>query len=175
MPHMNVIVFLSIRVLHVLLAAIWIGAGVYTAVFLTPAVAAAGPAGGQVMVGIVRRGLNAFLGTVGGLTIVSGIWLYWRFTGGFDPGVSSSTGGMAFSIGGVAGILAGVIGGAIVGRSASEMMASAGKMPSLPDGPERGALAQRMAALRQRMATGTYVMIVLQVIALALMAIGHYI
>jgi hypothetical protein len=48
-------------------------------------------------------------------------------------------------------------------------------MASVPEGPERGALAQRMAALRQRMATGTYILIVLQVIAVALMAIGHYI
>jgi len=172
---MNAITFLLIRVSHVLLAAIWLGAVVYTAVFVMPAVAESGPAGGQVMGAIARRGLTAFLGVVAGLTIVSGVWLYWRFTGGFDPAVSASTGGMAFGIGGAAGILAGVVGGAVVGRSANELMASAGRMASVPEGPERGALAQRMAALRQRMATGTYILIVLQVIAVALMAIGHYI
>jgi uncharacterized membrane protein len=102
MSRMNAITFLLIRVSHVLLAAIWLGAVVYTAVFVMPAVAESGPAGGQVMGAIARRGLTAFLGVVAGLTIVSGVWLYWRFTGGFDPAVSASTGGMAFGIGGAA-------------------------------------------------------------------------
>src|SRR5262245_47681375 len=172
---MNALLFLFVRVLHVLLAAVWIGSVVYMAAFLGPAVEESGPAGGQVMAALARRGLTRFFGVLGGVTIVSGIWLYWRFTGGFDPGVSASRSGMAFGVGGVAGVIAGIIGGAVVGRGANELVASGARMAGLPEGAERAALAQRMAALRQRMATGTNVMIVLQVIALALMAIGHYI
>lgn len=43
---MSVLVFLTLRVLHVLLAGAWFGAAVFTAVYLGPAVAQAGPAGG---------------------------------------------------------------------------------------------------------------------------------
>jgi uncharacterized iron-regulated membrane protein len=48
--------------------------------------------------------------------VLSGIYLLWRFTGGFDGGVLATHAGRAFSIGGAAGILA-LVGGAIIGRT----------------------------------------------------------
>jgi len=71
---MSAVIFLLIRVSHILLAVVWLGAVVYTAVFVMPAVAESGPAGGQVMDAIARRGLTPFLAVVAGLTIVSGVW-----------------------------------------------------------------------------------------------------
>jgi hypothetical protein len=169
------LLFLLVRVTHVFLAAIWIGAAVYTSYFLMPAIAESGPAGGQVMAAVMRRGVTRFLGIVAGTTIVTGIYLYWRFTGGFDPGVSGSRTGMVFGIGGVAGILAGIVGGGVIGRGAGQLQAIGGRLASLGEGPERAALLRQAGAVQRRMAVGGKVLILLQVIALALMAIGHYV
>ena len=169
------LLFLVVRVLHVFLAAVWIGAAVFTSYFLMPAIAESGPAGGQVMAAVARRGITRFLAIVAGTTIVTGIYLYWRFTGGFDPGVSASRSGMVFGAGGVAGIFAAIIGGAVVGRGANELVESGGRMASLSEGPERAALLQRMGGLRQRVAAAGKMVLLLQVIALTLMVIGHYV
>jgi len=59
---MSAVIFLLIRVSHILLAAVWLGAVVYTAVFVMPAVAESGPAGGQVMDATARRGLTPISG-----------------------------------------------------------------------------------------------------------------
>ena len=99
------IVFLGLRALHVLVAGIWIGSTTFLAVVLMPAIDAAGPAGGQVMLRLSTRN-TTYMTSLGVATILSGIHLLWRFTGGFDGGVLASHAGKAFSIGGAAGILA---------------------------------------------------------------------
>jgi len=50
-----------------------------------------------------------------------------------------------------------------------------GKALSLPEGPERASLMAQSDAARQRATTWGRVMLVLQVIALVLMAVGHYV
>lgn len=172
---MTTIFFLTIRVLHVFLAALWIGAAVFLTYVLMPAVREAGPAGGQVIVKLTRRGLHRFMASLAGLTVVTGIWLYWRFTGGFDPAISGSRAGMAFGAGGVAGLIALGIGGAVVGRGSKQMAGLIEKAAALPEGPERAAAVQAMAPVGARLETGSSILIVLLAIAVALMAVGHYI
>src|SRR4051794_15892502 len=115
--------YLTFRVVHVLLAALWIGATVFVSFLLMPAIETSGPAGGQVMIGLNRRGLNAYMGAIGSLTVLTGIALFWHYTAGFDPGLSGSRAGIAYSIGGLAGVLATIVGGAVVGRSAKQVVA----------------------------------------------------
>ena len=172
---MGSMLFLGVRVVHVLLAAAWVGASVFTSYLLMPAVADAGPAGGQVMVSLNRKGIVPFFASVGGITALTGIYLYWRFTGGFDPAISRTNGGMAFGIGGLAGILATIVGGAVVGRSSKKMVEVMEQAMKLPDNAEKRALMQEAAVLRQRLSTFGTLVIVLQVVALAFMAVGHYI
>jgi uncharacterized membrane protein len=171
---MSTALFLFLRVLHVLLAAIWVGATVFTSFLLMPAVQDTGPAGGQVMMSLNRKGITAFFGAMGGITVLTGIYLFWRFTGGFDPEISRSNAGMAFGIGGVAGILAVIIGGSVVGRSANKAAALMEQVVKAPDA-QKGALMQQAGVLRQRMATFGIVVVLLQIIALVTMALAHYI
>ena len=171
---MNTALFLTLRVVHVLLAAIWVGATVFTSLLLMPAVADAGPAGGQIMISLNRKGITAFFGSMGGLTLLTGIYLYWRFTGGFDPEISRSRAGMAFGVGGVAGLLATIIGGAVVGRSANKLVGVMERAATAADA-QKAASMQEAGVLRQRMTTFGTLVLLLQVIALVLMAIGHYI
>jgi uncharacterized membrane protein len=168
------IAFLGLRALHVLVAGVWIGSTVFVSRMLTPVMEDAGPAGGQIMMRM-NRALRKYMATVAVTTLVTGLYLLWHFSGGFDPGVMTSHAGLAFGTGGTAGILAGIIGGAVVGRSAAKATTIMGQATSLPDGPARGVLVQQAAALRQRMHWGSRAVVALQTIALVLMSVGHYV
>jgi uncharacterized membrane protein len=172
---MNALMFLVLRAAHVLCAAVWIGSTFYIALLLAPAVEDAGPAGGQVMMGLDRHGLHRYMALVSLTTIVSGVYLLWRFTGGFDPAVVATHAGIVFGVGGGAGLLAGIIGATVVGRSGSQVVAIMKEAAGSTDGAARGALMQRAVGLRRRIKSGTRVIMVLQAIALTLMAVGHYV
>jgi uncharacterized membrane protein len=172
---MTAVTFLTIRAAHILVAALWIGSTVFMATLLMPAVDAAGAAGGQLMARLQRRGFPIYMEVIGVTTVLSGFYLLWHFTGGFDPSVSTSHAGLAFGVGGAAGILAGVIGGGIVGRSAKKLaQLSSGAMTIADDDVHRALLAE-IASLKRRMKIGTRVVVGLQTTALVFMSVGHYV
>jgi hypothetical protein len=167
--------FLLLRATHVLFAAVWIGSTAYMLLMLTPVVEEAGPAGGQMMMRLDRRGLHKYMAAVSMTTIASGIYLLWRFTGGFDPSVAATHAGIVFGVGGASGLLAGIIGATVVGPSGSQVMAIMAQAVTVPDGPAKGALMQRASSLRQRIKSGTRMVIALQATALLLMSVAHYV
>lgn len=169
------LLFLLLRVSHVLLAAVWLGATVFVTLLLMPALQETGAAAGPVLAALTRRKLHAFMAVLGGTTVLTGIYLYWRFTGGFDPAISATRAAMVYGTGGIAGILAVIIGGSVVGRNAQKLADIGARLPSMPDGAARTAAAAEMATARQRTATAGRIVIALQMLALACMAIGHYV
>jgi len=171
---MGTALFLSLRAAHVLLAAVWVGATVFTSILLMPVIESSGPVGGQIMQSLEKKGMTAFFGAMGGITVLTGIYLYWRFTGGFDPEVSRSHAGMAFGIGGVCGLLAVIIGGSVIGRSSRKMLGVMEQLPKASDA-QKAALMQEAAMLRGRMKTFGTLVLLLQVVALLTMAVAHYI
>jgi uncharacterized membrane protein len=170
----STVLFLLLRAAHVLLAVTWVGATVFTTFLLMPALQDSGPAAGPVMAALMRRRFSAFMASLGGLTVVTGLYLYYRFTGGFDPALSGSIGAMVFGTGGIAGIAALILGGAVISRN-TKKMADLGPRLAAASGPERAALAAEMDAARRRTATFSKIVVVLQAIAVVLMAIGHYV
>ena len=167
--------FLLLRVVHVLLAAVWLGATAFTALFLMPAAEDAGPASGPIMGALVRRKLPAFMAALGGTVVLTGFYLYWRFTGGFDPALSGTRAAMVFGTGGVSGIVALIIGGVVVSRNSKQVADAAARLPTVAEGPARAVLVGDMNAARRKAAAGARIVLVLQAIALAAMAIGHYV
>src|SRR5262245_31570218 len=85
------VIYLLVRVLHVLLAAIWVGVAAFVAYFLFPVIEETGPSNGPAMRLLARR-LPVATGAIGGITVLPGFWLYWRFPGGFDPALAGSMG-----------------------------------------------------------------------------------
>ena len=171
---MSLFLFLGLRALHVLLAATWIGSTIFISTLLTPAVDASGPSGSQVMMNINRRGISAYMGVLGAMTIVTGVYLLWHFAGSFGS-ITASHAGIAFGIGGTSGILAGIIGGGVVGRSAVKMANLMRAAAGLPDGPAKAEVLGRGVPLRRRMEIAHRFVIALQLVALVLMAVGHYV
>ncbi|MGE5243080.1 MAG: hypothetical protein ACM3SQ_02495 [Betaproteobacteria bacterium] len=172
---LNTLIFLALRVLHVLFAATWIGSTVFVSLLLGPAADHAGPSGGQVMAAIDRRGLHTYMAILAGTTVLTGVYLIWRFSGGFDSGVIATHAGIAFGTGGVAGVLALIVGASVVGRSARQTVDILRQATAMPDGPARSSLVQQATAARRRVKVGSKVVILLQAIALVLMTVGHYI
>ena len=58
---MTAVTFLSIRAAHVLMAALWMGATVFSSTLVLPAVDATGPAGAQLMRRLNQRGFEIYM------------------------------------------------------------------------------------------------------------------
>lgn len=169
------VVFLTIRAVHVLLAAIWVGSVAVMVFFVMPALKETGAAAGPMMGALARRGLNAFMAALGGLAVLTGFYLYWRLTGGFDSALSATHSAMVFGTGGISGLISLIIGGSVVGRNMKRMGELGGKAMALPEGSERARLMTESDAARDRGIIGARIVLVLQVIALTCMAVGHYV
>lgn len=166
--------FLSVRALHVLCAALWLGSVTLLAFFVMPSLEGLGAEAGKVMSNLQRAGLNAFMGAIAGLTILSGIYLYWHLTSGFDPTISATTEAKVFGFGGLLGLIAAILGGSVVGRSARTLEATGATLATTTDGATRTQLLADMQRLRNRVKTFGNVVIVLLVVTIILMAVGHY-
>lgn len=171
---MSISVFVAVRALHILVAALWVGAGLFLTLFLMPTLRQLGTGSHPVHAGLERRGMGGFMAAVAMLTVLSGVWLYWEMTSGFDRNVIASNRGMMFGLGGLAGLLAAIIGGAVIGRGLRQVHELDRGLAELADGAERDAHLQTLARLRRRTARASQCDSVLLVIALLLMTLGHY-
>jgi hypothetical protein len=167
--------FLAVRVLHILLAATWFGAAVAMMFFVIPAIKEAKGAGGAVMAGVQKRKYPMIMQAIAGLTVLTGFYLYYRFTQGFDPEISRSMGGRVFGTGGIAGILSLVIGASVVGRTMAKIGETMAKAATLPDGAEKAALMASVGPLQARAEMFGKLVLVLMVIAIVAMSVGHYV
>jgi hypothetical protein len=166
--------FLLMRVLHVLLAAVWLGSAAFITFIMMPAVNAAGPSGGQVMLALNRKGMVAFMASIAGITVLTGWYLFWHF-GGFIPDVVRTRAGIVYGIGGIAGTLAAIIGGSVVGRSSKKAVEMMSRAASMAESAEKRTLLQNVERLGRRMATFGLFVVLLQILAAATMAVGHYV
>jgi hypothetical protein len=166
--------FLVVFVLHVLCAALWVGVGVIGALFLTPAARDMGPDGVKMMLALRKRGFVAFVPIIAAITILSGFWLYWRYTAGFSAEVVHSHAGAAFGIGGLTGVLSFIIGGAVISRNLVQAMRLGTEAAALPEGRDRADRLARAQVLRQRAASAGNLVGVLLVVTVILMVIARY-
>jgi uncharacterized membrane protein len=167
-------IFVTVRAVHILLASIWFGVSFFTALYLGPAIQQAGPAGGAVIGAIIRRGFDRIMATIGGVTVLTGAWLFWRLTQGFDSSLMSTRIGMFFTAGGLVGIAAAAVGGGIVGRTSKQLFQLGNDMAKMADA-EKAAAGQKVAALRARIEMGSKLLLALLFTAMVLMSVGRYV
>jgi uncharacterized membrane protein len=111
-----------LNLVHILSGVFWGGAILLLAVCISPAVDAAGPAGSAFMHKLmVETRFAMAMGASGGLTILSGLVMYWLVSDGFSSAWLSSTHGILISTGAVFGILTAVIGGITSKRAGKRM------------------------------------------------------
>lgn len=149
-----------LRLLHIVLGAFWVGAIFFTALFLMPAMAAAGPDAAKVGQGLQQRGFMTIMPIVAVLTLLTGIDLMRRASGNFQAEWFGSRSGMVYSIGATAAVLAFIVGFFLM----RQLLLKAQAVPPAEGGP-----------LRARATRLNQVVAVLLLVAAAAMAIGRYV
>jgi uncharacterized membrane protein len=168
------VTLILLRIVHVLAGVFWVGTMVFLALLLLPSIRDAGPDGGKVMAALAERRFMQILPAVAILSMLSGIWLYWRVSFGFDSAYMRSGSGMTYGIGAASTIVAFVIGVAIV-RPAMQKGMSLSQAAMKPDASQRESLMAEAQRLRRRAdRTGLVVAGLLGIAALA-MAVGRYV
>jgi hypothetical protein len=117
--------------------------------------------------------LPIFLAASGILTVVAGILLYIRDSGGFDPDWITSGVGLAFTVGGVAGILALFLGVFFARPTVQRIGALGAEIQQSGGAPSEAVVAEVQALDRKYRSIGWAIMSLLTVAVLA-MAIARY-
>jgi uncharacterized membrane protein len=165
---------LFLRLVHVVAGMFWVGAAVFVAVYLLPSVIASGPAGGTVMREITQaRRLPVAMQWATWLTLVSGVLLYWRISGGFHPAWLASGPGITFGAGGVLAIVAAAI-GIVVSAPTAQRMSELGARITAAGGPPTPEHLAEMALLQGRMKAAAGVGALLLLAATAAMAVARF-
>lgn len=164
------ILLIVLRLVHIVAAVVWVGAGAVQLFILAPAFAKAGESG--LRFSKVLTTIPAFrmlFPMTAGITMLAGILLY--ITGSANH--FSQVGNMVLGIGALAGILAGIHGGAVTGRSSTKLGELVNRYVT-----DSGAIAaDGLAAIREesmRQATHVRVSFVLMIIALVGMGTARY-
>ncbi len=165
---------LVLRVVHVLGGVFWVGAMMYNAFFLMPALSQAGPAAGPVMAGMQQRKLFMWLPIVAVATMLAGIRLLMIQSAGFSSVYFGTSAGRTYLLGGVVAIVAFAIGLFI---SRPTMMRMSQLSAALPTAEEsrRAAMQEEMAVLRRRGATSGTIVTWMLIAATVAMAVGRYV
>lgn len=168
------LLLLILRLVHIAVGTFWVGTMIFNAFFLMPSMLEAGPDGMKVAAGLARRRFLDIMPPVAGLTILSGLWLYWKASLGFQPAYMRSAVGMTYGVGAVAALIAFALG--VVIMRPSMLKAAALSQAAASAAPEdRATKLAEAAALRQRGAeTGKFIAVVL-IIAVAAMAVARYV
>ncbi len=153
-----------LRFIHILSAIFWVGTNLFTVFFLEPTVRALGPEGGNFMQRLSGGTRFSLIITLAGfLTILAGLWMYWIYSGGFEPSVMFSQ-RLPLTLGAIFGIGALIVGGTMQGRPSGQL-AALGKQIATQQGPANPEQKAEMAALQKRMRIGARLNAALMVLA----------
>jgi len=145
---------LVLRLIHIVCGVYWAGTLMFLATLLQPSVADAGPEGGKVTQALMRRRFLEIVPIMAALTILSGVELLRRISGGFTAEWFGTTAGMTLSTGALSALIAFTIGISVLRPSAKRAGPLAQQAQQLPEGPERDAAMAEVQRLRRRMAVG---------------------
>jgi hypothetical protein len=139
--------YLSLVALHVALGIFWAGSAISIGLFVIPSVLDAGPAGGAVMAGVLKRRLPVILSITAALVVLTGLRLYMlRFTTAW----LTTPEGMVLTIGGILGLGAFAI-GVFVQKPTAERLGALGAAVAASGRPPTAEQAAELQALRERL------------------------
>ncbi len=165
---------ITARLIHVVGGAFWVGAMMFLTFFLAPAIRDAGPDGAKVMGGIARRKFMQIMPVVAILTMLSGIYLYWRVSAGFNYDYMRSGPGHAYAMGGILALLAFILGLTVTRPAMMKAMTLLQSAATAPPSEKEAMLAEAQA-LRVRSTKAGVVVAWMLILAVVGMAIGRYV
>ena len=137
------------RVLHILFGVFWAGTIMFNAIYLGPSLRDAGPDGAKVMGGLMKRRFVDVMPSVALVNVLSGLYLYWRASVGFQPSYLGSPVGMAYGLGMVAAIVGLLVGVGVI-RPALLRIAALGPTLATAAPADTNAILGQMQGLRVR-------------------------
>jgi len=163
-----------LRIVHILAGVFWVGAALTTLLFIQPTAREVGPAAGPFMMHLAgRKRLIDFVLSAAGLTVLAGLLMYWRVSGGLDGDWLASAPGISLTIGALCAIAAFSLGLTIVRPTIMATLAigrevaASGGPPTLEQGGQLQALQKRGKAVGQ-------VIVPLLIVAVIGMAAARY-
>jgi uncharacterized membrane protein len=166
---------LVLRLIHILTGIAWLGSGIFTSVFLIPALSGSPAVMGQVVSGLQRRRYFVAVPIIATLTILSGVRLLWITSAGFTPSYFASGTGRTFAISGVAAIIAFILLLGVARPAAVRAGGISAKLTAVQDGSERERLTAALDRLRRRGAMATALAVGFGIVAASGMAIARYV
>ena len=133
--------------LHVAFGILWAGGAVVLGLFVLPAVLEAGPAGGAVMAGVVKRRMPIVLTLAAALVVLTGLRLYMLR---FSMAWLTSPEGLVLTFGAVLG-LGGFVLGVFVQKPTAERLALLGLQVAQSGGPPTAAQAGELRDLQAKL------------------------
>jgi len=134
--------------LHVFFGIIWAGGAISAGLFFVPAVLDAGPAGGTVMAGVVKRKFPIAMTVAAIMVVLTGVRLYMVR---FNPDWMTTPEGLVLTFGGILGVGAFVLGVAIQ-KPAAERLTALGAEIAASGAPPSQAQVAEIGALRAKLA-----------------------
>lgn len=165
-----------IRLVHIVFGVIWVGANVFLTLFVYPAAKKSGKAGNEFLKILPKTNNMPMLMTLSGLiTIVSGIWMIYYFSGQGTPYYYFySAFGLCILIGGILTIIA-FLNGVFVVRQAGLKLNKIGAEMEQSNEPPAPEVLNKIELLSNRIIKATAFEALLLLAATILMAAARYI
>jgi hypothetical protein len=99
---------ITLRIVHILTGAAWVGGAFLLLGFIVPRSRQLGAVEGGLFLNrfLDHRWFSAYISSVEGLAILTGLILFWNASGGLQGSWLSTPSGIAFTVGGAAGVTA---------------------------------------------------------------------
>ncbi len=166
---------IALRLLHIVGGVFWAGAVMTLAWFVGPSTGVLGAATGKFFQEMmVRRKLSVWIGSAMGLTVLSGLAMYGKYSMVPNSHFASSRTGIVLGIGALFAIIAAAIGGSVAGKTAKGM-AEISKHIHAAGAPPTEAQKAQIMAMQARQAKASRTAASLLLVTLVSMAVARYV
>jgi uncharacterized membrane protein len=165
---------LVLRLLHVLAGIFWMGSGLFTSLFLIPALSLTGSPPGPLFAALGKKRLFAALPAAAAVTVLSGLRLMWVTSGGSFAEYVATPMGRTFALGGAAAVAAFIVSAALARPSSQRAGAISATLGTLAV-DERARATAEIARLQKRSAVASRFSLVFMLLAGTAMAVARYV
>lgn len=163
-----------LRVVHILAGVFWVGSAFFFFAFVEPTARTLGPDAQRFMqhMTVVRR-VPMMVTAAAGLTVLAGVLLYWRDSGGFQLSWITSPPGLGVTAGAVFGIAAFVL-GLVTVRPQVERLGRLGHEIETAGGPPTTTQLGEIGALTEGLRRAGAIDVALLTVAVVAMATARF-
>ena len=163
-----------LRIVHIFAGVAWVGGAALFFFYLEPAINKLGPDAEKFVDELVnRRKVPIYFLAASTLTIVFGLFLYWRDSNGLQLSWIQSPEGLVFTVASVTALLAWAGGNLLIPRTLTQLIATAAQMKAA-GGPPSPQVLGAMHAIQERLRMIGLIDLILLGIALLGMATARY-